>query len=117
MTEMIPVLLRQFLHQLPTLLVFLVGGIAAALYLNRLRAPALLCLIGCAVSLLTILVLTGLQGWMLGARMRDGWSMARYGQAMTLLGMAGAVLRSIGLGLILAAVFAGRTAPAPSPED
>lgn len=112
--ETIPFFLQQLAYQLPLLLVYLAGAIVAALMMRRNRAAALLCLVGCAVSLLTILAVTGLQGWLNGARLRADWPMARYAQAMTMVGLMGAILRPVGVALILVAVFVGRTPPAAS---
>jgi hypothetical protein len=113
-TETISHLLQQLAYQLPALFIFVAGGIAAAVSVRRHRASSVLCLVGCVVSLLTIFAITGIQAWLFGARQSEGWTMARYGQAMSLVAMAGAVLRPIGLALILVAVFIGRKQPASS---
>lgn len=112
--ETISYLLQQLAYQLPSLFIYVAGGIAAAVSLKRHRASSLLCLAGCVVSLLTIVALTGIQAWLFGARLGEGWSMARYGQAMSVVAMGGAILRPIGLVLIMVAVFIGRKQPAPS---
>jgi len=106
--ELFSFLLQQLAYQLPILLVFLGGAIAAAVMLRRHRTASVLCLLGCAISIVTILVVTGLQGWLFGARLKEGWTMARYAQGMSVVGLAGAILRPIGLALVLVAVFVGR---------
>ncbi len=111
--ETVSYILQQLAYQLPALFIYVGGGIAAAVNLRRQRASSVLCLIGCVVALMTILALTGIQAWLFGARQSGMWPMARYGEVMSLVAMAGAVLRPIGLVLILVAVFIGRKQPAP----
>jgi len=113
----IPFFLQQLAYQLPLLLVYLAGAIAAAVMMRSHRTASLLCLVGCVTSLLTILALTGIQGWLFEARTREAWPVMRYSQAMTLVGLVGAILRPIGVALIVIAVFIGRK-PFPSgPES
>jgi hypothetical protein len=104
-------LVSVLLRQVPVLLIYAVGAVAAGFLLGRQRAPALLCLIGCALSIVTILVLSGAEAWVVAAHAREGWTAMRYGQAMALVGLAGAVLRPLGLALVVVAVFVGRKQP------
>jgi hypothetical protein len=110
--ETFPFLLQTLLRQVPLLLIYGAGAVGAAFLLGRHRAPALVCLAGCAVGILTILILSGAEAWVLAARMREGWTAMRYGQAMSVVGLVGAVLRPLGLALVMAAVFIGRKGPA-----
>lgn len=112
----IPFFLQQLAYQLPMVLVFLAGAIAAGMMMRYHRMASLLCLAGCVTSLLTILALTGIQGWLFEARLREAWPVTPYSQAMALVGLVGAILRPIGLALIVIAVFIGRKPSLPVPE-
>jgi len=109
-------LLQQLAYQAPLLLVYAAGLIASAVMLRRARTASILCLMGCGISILTLLALSGVQAWLFDARSREAWPVARHMQALSMIGLVGAILRPIGLALILVAVFIGRGSKAYQQE-
>lgn len=92
----------------PVLLVYLVAFILALVYLNRFWAPALLTLVGAGVLGTVTLGIAVAQAWLIESRQANGGSQAEYAWLMWGLGMTGSVLRAVGLGLLVAAIFVGR---------
>jgi hypothetical protein len=105
--------LSQLGYQAPVLLVCLAGIIMAAVYLPRARTPALLTLAGSSLWLVASLASTALNAYLLRMRIENSGSASSLAPWYTVVGVAGSVSHAVALGLIVAAVFAGRPARAP----
>ena len=108
--SILPVLM-QLAGQAPVLLVYVIGIVLAFVFWGRHRMPAMLTLIACIVMLLTSIGQTFLWHVLLQMRESMGWPMQKYGNVMSAVALVSSVLRAIGLGLLLAAVFAARKSP------
>jgi hypothetical protein len=99
----------QILANLPTLLVLVVGGIMAIVFMQRAQTASLLTLAGVGIMLVAIIVQVSVS---IGASQVSGdsrelWSTIGKGTSV-LMGL----MRAISLGLIMAGVFVGRGEPA-----
>jgi hypothetical protein len=111
---------RYMTNSMPLLIVYL-GGIALAFHL-RARAPrgSLLVILGLSTMLLAQVVTNGILGWVVHQTLQD----SRRGEMLATLGFARGLLYAIGLSVLVAAAFAGRslarstaTAGIPSPQE
>lgn len=102
-------MLQQIGYAGPSLLVFLLAACMAVIYLNRARLPAILTLIGAAISIVTVVGSIVIQAIVLS----DDSLSSQRAVVMQSIGLASSVLRAAGLALIVAAVFVGRTPPRP----
>lgn len=99
---------RQLAYQIPGLIVYLVGVILALVWFGRARGPAALCLLGCGLLILTALAVSGIQAYFFQQRFEAGLPDQRMAQAMNVVAVAGNIVRAVGIGLVIAAVFVGR---------
>lgn len=105
--------MSQLAGQLPLLVVYLVAGVLAIVFMGRARTASLLALCGAVVLVLTAIVVIASSGIMFQA-MRDGrWSHEQFGRAQAGLGILGACARAFGTSLLVAAVFVGRKRAVP----
>ena len=107
-------IISQLLSNLPTLLVLLLGGAMAIVFMQRAQTAAWLTLGGVGLMLLTIVIgigisVTSMQMQMHGES-RELWMTVTRGSSL-LLGL----MRAVSLAIILAAVFVGRE-PAPGSQ-
>lgn len=107
-------IISQLLSNLPTLLVLLVGGAMAIVFMQRAQTAAWLTLGGVGLMLLTIvvgiLISVGSMQMQMRGESREMWMTVARGSSI-LLGL----MRAVSLATILAAVFVGRE-PAPGPQ-
>lgn len=101
-------LIQQLAYSSPSLLVYLAGAILGAIFIKKYRTPAMLTLFASLILLITTVGVSSLQAYLLSARVEYGWSAARHSQMLTLVSLAGNIIRAVCLGLWLAAVFVGR---------
>jgi hypothetical protein len=90
------------------LLVYFLGVVLALINLRRCAVPALLCLLGCGLLLLTSFVTTGIQAVIIPQQADGTLQPGQFVQLMSLVGVAGSIARAAGIGLLVAAVFVGR---------
>jgi hypothetical protein len=100
--------LMNLAYQAPQILVYLVGFVLGLMYLRRTGAPATLCLVGCGLSLAAVVIGAAAQALILQRRVEEGLSNERVASLLSTVGIAGSVVRALGLGLIVVAVFLGR---------
>jgi hypothetical protein len=100
-------LLNQFLNQSPMLLVYIGGIVWAALWARRAPTAALLALIGLTIMLASTIGMTFFQNYMFNNR--GGMTMTSYGQVLTWVSLAASVFRAVGMAMVVAGVFVGRT--------
>lgn len=101
-------LLTQLLGYAPTFLVYLVGIAVALAMLQRSPRPATFVLLGCTVMLLGTIMSIGLQHWVMRSHSASlvPSSIAR---SMSIVGILSTLIHSVGIGLLIAAAFTGRT--------
>jgi len=101
-------LLSQLLTQTPLLLVYFLGVILCAVWWRRAPTAAMLALAGCALLLLTTIGFAWVQNQMIQSRMSSGTTAQAYAQSLMWVSIGSSIFRAAGMGLLLAAVFAGR---------
>jgi hypothetical protein len=100
---------QQLLYQSPSLLIYLTGIILGFFFLRRCSTPALLCLFGCGLLLLMTVGSSVIQARLIQKQFDERGSMGQYADAMTTIAIVRAAVYTVGMGLIVAAVFVGRT--------
>jgi hypothetical protein len=114
--SLIIMVLMQLLGQTPTLLVYIAGVILAMFFWQRSPPACALTAAGMGLMLLVSVGATVFQMYLLRSRFDNDWSAAEFGRIMTIFTIASTTLRAFGLGLVLAAVFVGRSRrPRPVP--
>jgi hypothetical protein len=98
----------QLPYIIPMLLVYLVGVVLSLLQLKRLGTPAMFALLGCGILFVSTAVFPFVQGYVASQLFR----LSEMGLWIGVIGLVRMVFQVIGFSLILAAVFAGRRAPA-----
>jgi hypothetical protein len=104
------------LGQVPVLLAYLLGIILALVMWRRYPRPALLTLMGVSLLLLVSVVTPFLSMSLTFRRAGDGGGHERIGFLLSAISLGSSLLRAAGVGLLLAAVFIGRSRPAPHGE-
>src|SRR5215207_10536604 len=104
MTNNWMLILSQLAGQAPVLLVYVVGLILCALWSRRAPSAAMYAMIGCGLLLMTSVGVTVLQMYYINNR----GAQPTLGYVMFVIGVTGSILRAVGIGLLLAGVFAGR---------
>ena len=102
--------LTQLAYQAPQILVYLVGIVLGLLFVRRFGAAAVLCLIGCGLLIAVAVAAAAAQGMILERRLEEGMPHARISRLLMIVGIISSVLRALGLGMIVSAVFLGRRA-------
>ncbi len=103
--------LMQLLGQTPVLLVYLLGPILALVFWRRCPVSSLLTLVASVLLLLLAVIQAfATQYLIIRARVELGWSSEEMSRVLSAVALVGNVLRALGLGLLLAAVFLGRRA-------
>jgi hypothetical protein len=100
------VLFSQVLMTVPMLIVYVGGMILAGVWWRRATRPAMLAMAGLGLMLLSTLGSSLATVYLIQSRGPS--SMAAMGQAIAIMNGCFMLLRAIGLGLLIAAVFAGR---------
>jgi len=99
----------QIVAQSPMLVVALAGMVLAIVLRPRCPRACTLVLAGSAVHAVTIVVQAVATGVVMGMQARGDLGIQELTTLMAVSGIAGGVLRGAGMGLVLAAVFVGRT--------
>jgi hypothetical protein len=97
----------QLASQTPMFLAYLVAMVLAIVYWQRCPMPSLLTLIASGLLLGLALGQTVLTSYLIHFQSDMGGG-AGIGSTLTMIGLAGNVLRALAFGLLLAAVFADR---------
>ncbi len=106
---------HQLLYQVPVFLVALVGLVVSLIFLNRSRWPSLLTLSSMLILLLSTVVFTVIEAYVLSARVAGTFSPDYYGQFLSGMNLLASVVEGLVVCLLLIAVFLGRKGK-PSPE-
>jgi len=101
-------LIQQIAFAGPVLVVYLVGMVLAVIFIKKYPVPAILTLLAMIVLLGTIFGVTFVQTYLIRARLGSGGSMASYSTMTSMVSIIGSIMRALGSGLLLAAVFVGR---------
>ena len=101
----------QLVGQAPLLLVYVVGMVVALSYLPRYRRPAMMTLIATGALLAVSIGQAFLVQYVIQAN-SSGMGSPGLGGMLSIVALASSLIRAAATGLILAAVFMGRTAPA-----
>jgi hypothetical protein len=96
----------------PALLVYLVGVILSLVHLKQLPKPATFALVGCGMLFLTTSVFPFLQGYLVASRDDLHWRLQDVALWTSVVGIVRALFHATAFSLLLAAIFAGRSAPA-----
>ena len=100
--------LAQLAGQLPLMLVCLVGLVMSLIFFKRLRGPSVFTFIGFGLLLLTTIITTLVQSYLIISREEMGLGGGELNQILMVLAIVGNIFRAIALALILIAVFTGR---------
>jgi hypothetical protein len=92
----------------PMLLVYLVGAVLSLVQLKRLGKPAAFALVGCGMLFLITSVFPFVQGYIAVSQ----WTLTETRLWMGAVGIIRMLLHVTAFSLLLAAIFAGRRAPA-----
>ncbi|MBN1589717.1 MAG: hypothetical protein JW888_09400 [Pirellulales bacterium] len=101
-------LLTQLLSHSPMLLVYLLGIVLALAFMRRCPGPSVLTLIAMVLLLATTIGMMSLQMFIIHRARDIDLSIAHI---MSIVAVVGVVIRAIAMGLLLAAVFSGRSRP------
>jgi hypothetical protein len=101
-------LLSQLTYQAPVMFVYLIGIALGLAFFRRCAVPAMLCLVGCGLLLLTTLVVAGMQAEILQQQNGGDLPAYRIAQLMSAVGIAGSGVRAVGFGLLNTGVFVNR---------
>jgi hypothetical protein len=101
--------LTQLLGQAPMLLAYVAGMIVALVFRRRYPRPSRITFFAMMLFLITTLVQLFLVSYFVQASIDSGWKDEKYGPIMAATGLVGSLLRVAALGLLLTAVFMGRT--------
>lgn len=104
--------LAQLAGQLPLMLVCLVGLVMSLIFFKRLRRPSVCTFIGFGLLLLTTIITTLVQNYLIFSRDEMGLGGGELNQILMVLAILSNILRAVALALILIAVFTGRPKPA-----
>jgi hypothetical protein len=108
MSDMIVPSLMLLLGQSPVLFVYVLGLILALVFWKRYPGPCLFLLIATVLLLVVSVTQTFATQYLIHARAEKGWKDNELGLMLSTVGLAGGVLRAVGFGFLLAAVFLGR---------
>jgi len=102
----------QLLGQAPLLLVYVVGMVVALSYVPRYRGPAMMTLIATSALLAVSIGQALLVQYVIQSNAGSGMGSPGLGGMLSIVALISSLIRAAATGLILAAVFTGRTAPA-----
>ena len=111
MTSIMFNVLAQLVGQAPLLLVYVVGMVVALLYLPRYRGPAMMTLIATGALLAVSIGQAFLVQYVIQSNQLGTGSPGLAGM-LSIVALISSLIRAAATGLIIAAVFTGRTAPA-----
>jgi hypothetical protein len=107
MSNALMIFLSQLLSMSPTLLVCLGGMIVAGIWWRRAPRAAMLAMAGLGILLLGMLISPLIQVYIISNR--GAATATTIGNTVAVMSMALSVLRAVGMGLLVAGVFAGRS--------
>jgi hypothetical protein len=107
MSNSLMIFLSQLVSMSPTLLVCLVGMILAGVWWRRAPRAAMFAMTGLGIMLLATLVSPLIQIYVISNRAAG--SAATIGQTVAVMGIGLSVVRAVGMALLVAGVFAGRS--------
>ena len=109
-SQLIPAFLTVLISHAPLVVAYLVGIILALGSWNRYRRVAVLALVGCGVLLVHLLAV-GTFAAVLPSVLQDrGWTGAEMTKAFHAINLLRSVITTLGIGCLLAAIFARRPA-------
>ena len=103
-------LMTQLIYLAPALLVYCIALILAVMYMNRATLPSVLTLLGIGILVFTTIVGLAIQASLIESRPDN------FARVSQIVGVAGSCFRAIGLGVLIAAIFVGRSEPPPDPK-
>jgi low affinity Fe/Cu permease len=112
MTSIMSNVFAQLVGQAPLLLVYVVGIVVALSYGPRYRGPATMTLIASAALLAVSVGQAVLVQYVIQSNAGSGTGSPGLGGMLSIVAIASSLVRAAATGLIIAAVFTGRTAPA-----
>ena len=101
--------LSMFLASAPLLIAYLVALTMALVYWSQHPLPSALVLAASIILLVTTIVQPIVQQQLFSMRTSNGWSTQQYAQWISLIGMGFSLFRAAAFGLMVWAVFAGRS--------
>jgi xanthosine utilization system XapX-like protein len=104
--------LTQLPYVAPMLLVYLVGVVLSLVQLKRITKPAAFALVGCGMLFLITTASPFVQGYIFASRYDRQWSDQEIGLWMGVVAIIRTLLHVTAFSLLLAAIFAGRSATA-----
>lgn len=108
MDSMVTSILAQLVVQTPVLGVYVVGLILALIFWRRCPLAGALAAGGLGLLLLVTVGFSLAQIYLLHRTNDSNWSINDHAWRMSVLSLASSLLRAVGLGLLVAAVFVGR---------
>lgn len=99
----------QLLPQIPMLLAYLIAMILAVTFWQRCPTSALLTFVAGGLLLIVSIAQTFLNWYLIHGRDGLAAGNGNIGSILAVVGLVGSVLRALGFGLLLAAVFTGRS--------
>lgn len=108
MDSMVTSVLAQLVVQTPVLGMYVVGLILALIFWPRCPLAGALAAGGLGLLLLVTVGFALAQIYLFHRTSDSNWSINDHAWRLTVLGLASSVLRAVGLGLLVAAVFVGR---------
>lgn len=106
MTSMTMILFSQLVMSAPMLLVYVGGMVLAALWWRRAPRAAAFAMTGLVLMLFVTIGSTAVHAYFVTNRAAA--TSATFGMTLSVIGLASGILRAVGMGLVVAAVFAGR---------
>src|SRR5947208_1333879 len=113
---LVPYLANRLIHGSPALLTYLVGIVLAFAYRRRCRRPATLALGGLGVLFVSPIVLTVIDWCLFNKWLAERGSVAEHNRTVAVLSWAATACHAVGVALLVAAVFVGRTPTDPQPR-
>ena len=101
-------LFSQLAGQLPVLMVYVGGMALCAMWWRRARGAAMWALMGLTLMLVATVGSTAMQTYLFASRAGGAGSMQQLSYVLFALGIGSSIVRAIGLGMLVAAVFVGR---------
>jgi hypothetical protein len=119
MPDLMAAFAMQLATRAPVLLAYMVGLILACSYWKRYPRPCLLVALAMCVALLVNIVSACLVVYLPRARLEFNWDAAELSLIFSVVGVTANLLLALAVGMMLAAVFAGRRSVPPRwvPED
>jgi hypothetical protein len=105
--------LMTLIGQSPAILAYLIGMFIALVNLRRCATPAMLTFIACSILMLLAIVQPVMTQWIIQSRSHTAPG-AEIARAMASINVVTSVIRACGVGMLIAAVFTGRSSPSNS---